>query len=113
MHSTETEREYLGGIIQTDKSRLDRELNELNHLQQLISEDKVKILGNEKKYAELTLAVGKAKKDLEDREISRAKLNEMWQTLQRHLDKYHQAEEQTKMTVMQDKTALKKNVDIK
>jgi hypothetical protein len=49
MHSTETEREHLGGLIQTDKSRLDRELNELNHLQQLISEDKVKILGNEKK----------------------------------------------------------------
>lgn len=59
------------------------------------------------------LSVGKSKKDLDGLEMSRGKHNDVWQTLQSHLEKYHQAEEQTKMTIMQDKTELKKNVDIK
>lgn len=49
MHSTETEKEHVGVQGQTEKSRLDKELEDLNHVQELISEDMTKIVANEKK----------------------------------------------------------------
>lgn len=49
MHSTETEKEHIGGQIRTDQSRLESEIKDANHLEQLISEDKRAILSLENK----------------------------------------------------------------
>lgn len=49
LHSTEAERAHLGGLIAFDKKRLTREQEELQHLQMMINDDKIKIIGNEKK----------------------------------------------------------------
>jgi hypothetical protein len=66
---------------------MQREQDEKAHLERIISEDKRRIVANEHKNTEMDGSIAKTKKDLEEREVTRAKLDGIKQTLDRQLER--------------------------